>query len=41
MAKRKARINKARVDRIIAFIECLTVPTGEGKGLMFVAKEAE
>lgn len=31
MAKAPAR-NKRRADRVIAFIECLTVPSGEGAG---------
>lgn len=32
MAARKPKVDAERVARIIAFIECLTVPSGEGQG---------
>lgn len=37
-AKSEIRRNRARADRVIAFIECLTVPSGEGAGGPFLLR---
>lgn len=36
---KKQQLNKVKADKIIAFIECLTVPSGEGQGEKFKLRE--